>query len=62
MGQLYGSFAEEQIRSLLKVQDMQPDDLALLKRVVETARQYFKDPERFQRAVRQVLGEDVDEE
>ena len=62
IGQLYGSFTEEQIRSLLKVQDMQPDDLALLKRVVETARQYFKDPERFQQAVREVLGEDADED
>jgi hypothetical protein len=62
IGQLYGSFTEEQIRSLLKVQDMQPDDLALLKRVVETAKQYFKDPERFQQAVREVLGEDADEE
>lgn len=62
IGQLYGSFTEEQIRSLLRVQDMQPDDLALLKRVVETAKQYFKDPERFRQAVRQVLGEDADEE
>lgn len=62
IGQLYGSFTEEQIRSLLKVQDMQPDDLALLKRVVETAKQYFKDPERFQQAVREALGEDADEE
>ncbi len=62
IGQLYGSFTEEQIRSLLKVRDMQPDDLALLKRVVETAKQYFKDPERFQQAVREVLGEDADED
>ncbi len=62
IGQLYGSFTEEQIRSLLKVQDMQPDDIALLKRVVETAKQYFKDPERFQQAVREALGEDTDEE
>ncbi|MEO6423670.1 MAG: STAS-like domain-containing protein [Candidatus Nitrotoga sp.] len=43
IGQLYGLFNGEQIRSLLKVQDMQSDDLALLKRVVETAKQYFKD-------------------
>ena len=62
IGQLYGSFTEEQIRSLLKVRDMQPDDLALLKRVVETAKQYFKDPEHFQQAVREVLGEDAGEE
>ena len=62
IGQLYGSFSEAQIRSLLKVQDMQPDDMALLKRVVETAKQYFKDPERFLQAEREVLEGDSDEE
>jgi len=46
IGQLYGEFSEEKIRALLKVQDMQPDDLALLKRVVETAKEYFKDRQR----------------
>lgn len=61
IGQLYGAFSEEQIRSLLKVQDMQPDDLALLKRVVETAKQYFKDPQRFNQAVRETLGDDGDD-
>jgi hypothetical protein len=62
IGQLYGSFTEEQIRALLAVKDMQPDDLALLKRVVETAKQYFKDPQRFQEAVREALEEEPDEE
>lgn len=61
IGQLYGEFSEEQIRSLLKAQDMQSDDLALLKRVVETAKQYFKDPHRFQQAVRETLGEYSDD-
>lgn len=56
IGQLYGTFSEEQIRSLLKVQDMQADDLALLKRVVETAKQYFKDPQKFDQAIRETLG------
>ena len=51
IGQLYGSFSQDQIRAGLKVKDMQPDDLALLKRVVDTAKQYFKDPKRFNRAV-----------
>ena len=58
IGQLYGVFSEEQIRSLLKVQDMQSDDLALLKRVVETAKQYFKDPQKFDQAVRDTLGDE----
>ena len=61
IGQLYGTFSEEQIRSLLKVQDMQTDDLALLKRVVETAKQYFKDPAKFDQATRETLGDNGDD-
>jgi hypothetical protein len=61
IGQLYGAFSEEQIRSLLKVKDIQPDDLALLKRVVETAKQYFKDPQKFDQAVRETQGGESDD-
>lgn len=61
IGQLYGTFTEEKIRSLLQVQDMESDDLVLLKRVVDTAKQYFKDPNKFHQAVRDVLeGENDD--
>ncbi len=60
IGQLYGTFSEDQIRSKLKVKDMQPDDLALLKRVVETAKQYFKDPKRFNRAVKEAIEDGGD--
>jgi STAS-like domain of unknown function (DUF4325) len=41
VGQLYASFTEEDIRNLLEIQNMQPDDLVLLQRVVETAKHYF---------------------
>lgn len=58
IGQLYGTFREDQIRELLAVQDMQQDDIALLKRVVETAKQYFSDPQKFDQAVRATLGDD----
>ena len=61
IGQLYGKFEEDQIRSLLKVEDVEQDDLALLKRVVNNAKQYFKDPERFKQAFRDVLGDEDDE-
>lgn len=62
IGQLYGEFSEEQIRSLLKVQDMQSDDMALLKRVVETAKEYFKDPQKFDKAIKDTLGDENDGE
>jgi hypothetical protein len=52
IGQLYGSFSEKEIRSKLKVTDLEPDDRALLKRVVDTAKEYFKDPQRFKNAER----------
>jgi hypothetical protein len=61
IGQLYGTFSEEKIRSLLDVKDIQPDDLALLKRVVDTAKQYFKDPERFDQAIRNASENNSDD-
>ena len=61
VGQLYGEFDENHIRELLKVQDMEAEDRALLKRVVDTAKLYFKDPERFNRAARETLGGEEDD-
>lgn len=60
IGQLYGQFSEDQIRGNLKVSDLDQDDLALLKRVVDTAKEYFKNPERLRRA-RSAALEDEDE-
>ena len=57
IGQLYGRFKEDQILSQLKVKDMQPDDFALLKRVVDTAKQYFRNPKRFNKALEDAIGE-----
>ena len=61
IGQLYGTFSEGQIRSLLKVEDIEPEDAVLLKRVVETAKLYFQDRQRFDQAVREVLEDDDDD-
>lgn len=55
IGQLYGVFSEEEIRSHLKVEDIEQDDLALLKRVVDNAKLYFKDPKRYNKAIQEVL-------
>lgn len=55
IGQLYDKFPEEKIRSSLSLEDIEPDDLALLKRVVDTAKQYFKDTARFKAVVREEM-------
>jgi hypothetical protein len=62
VGQLYGEFSEEKIRESLQVSHADQDDLALLKRVVETAKAYFKDPAKFTAAMSDVLGDDSDAE
>ena len=55
IGQLYGTFSEEQIQALLKVEDAEQDNLALLKRVVDNAKLYFKDPKRYAQFVREAM-------
>ena len=62
IGQLYGNFSEEKIRAVLKVEDIAPDDLALLGRVIKTAKEYFQDKGKFDRAYREELGDDGDDE
>ncbi|HVA66113.1 MAG TPA: STAS-like domain-containing protein [Elusimicrobiota bacterium] len=57
IGQLYGNFSEQDIRGGLTVSDMQDDDMALLKRVVDTAKEYFKDPEWIKAVRKEVLGD-----
>ena len=62
VGQLYGKFEEEQIRKLLQVEDIEPDDIALLRRVVITAKQYFQNKTAFEQALAETTEEQIDEE
>jgi len=57
IGQLHADFSEQKIRANLSVSALVPEDLALLKRVVETAKQYFQDPSRVKKIVEGALGE-----
>jgi len=58
VGQLYGEFPEEVIQASLSVSNMVPEDIDLLRRVVETAKAYFGDPDRLRRTRQEELGED----
>ncbi|MBF0551026.1 MAG: STAS-like domain-containing protein [Deltaproteobacteria bacterium] len=60
IGQLYGSFPEEDIRANIQVTDIEPDDLVLLERVVDSAKAYLEDPGRFRETIRNVLEEEDD--
>jgi len=60
VGQLYkGDLPEHVIRSsLAQPIDASPEDRVLLKRVVERAKAFFKNPEPFHQAALEVMGKD----
>ena len=58
IGQLYNEFEDDELKKRLSVIDTSPQDLETLKRSVERAKEYFKDPERFHSATDEILGED----
>jgi len=57
IGQLYGEFSEQAIRSHLQVTDGEGDQLVLLKRVADRAKEFFRDPEHYNAAVSGALSE-----
>ena len=50
IGQLYGTLTEEQIRAQLKVEDLDDDDLDLLKQVVKNAKNYYNNRKEYDAA------------
>ena len=58
VGQLYGEFPEDRIRELLSVRDLDEEDTAILKRVVENAKTYFKAPKQFDQAWKEEVGDE----
>lgn len=58
IGQLYGEFPEDRIREMVTVQDMDAEDTAVLKRVVDNAKAYFKAPKEFDQAWKEEVGDE----
>lgn len=59
IGQLYGSFSEDTVRTQLKVEGLSSDDMELLKRVVDNAKKYYSNRKSYDEAW---LEEDNNEE
>ncbi len=57
IGQLYRDFPEEIIREKLRVENLSQSGLVSLKRVIDTAKLYYKDPEAMQRSINDIMGE-----
>ncbi len=58
IGQLYRDFSEEQIRALVDVSEIEDTHEAQLRRVIETAKLYYKDPQWLEESVKSIMGEE----
>jgi len=58
IGQLYSRFDSPFLRDRLKVENLANEDLELLKKVVERAKEYFKDKEKMERKIKEVLEDE----
>ncbi len=58
VGKLYGEFDEGKIKNLLSVSDISDEDKLLLKRVVDTAKAYYKDPDQFKASISKIMEDE----
>jgi phage-related protein len=58
IGQLYAHFPEGQIKYSLSFADISPEDLEFIEDVVYWKKEYLNNPDRFQEATREFLGDD----
>ena len=56
VGQLYGTFPAELIEKTLSFTDLDPEDEAVIKRVMERAKSYFEHAYSCRKALRDVIG------
>jgi len=57
IGQLYRDFDEMEIVNRLIVVDMSEEDKNLLKRVISSAKIYYKNPEKMEQSIKEILAE-----
>jgi Icc-related predicted phosphoesterase len=57
IGQLYRDFSESEIKESLTVIQLEGADRILLKRVVDTAKLFYKDPARLEKSINEIMGD-----
>jgi Icc-related predicted phosphoesterase len=57
IGKLYGVFEEELLKKSLSTKDIAEDDKLLLKRVIDTAKLFYRDKPNMEEIVGDVLGD-----
>ena len=60
IGQLYKDFSEQTVKERLQVEDISESGKVILKRVVDTAKLFYNDPDTFQRmqqSIQEILNQ-----
>ena len=57
-GKLYKDYSEDHIRHYLSVTNISPSGTVALKRVIDTAKLYYKDPDAMQRSIDEIMEEE----
>lgn len=58
VGQLYRDFSDDSIKRAISVDHISPSDSIKLRRVNQTAKMFYKSPERMQETIEDILGEE----
>ncbi|EAI7262555.1 DUF4325 domain-containing protein [Campylobacter lari] len=58
IGNLYNDFREEYIKEKLSVENMKDEDKAMLKRVTDNAKNYYKNSGKISQSIKEILEED----
>lgn len=57
IGQIYGEFSEEIVKAHLSVDDISNSQAITLKRVIDTAKQFYNNPDALQKSINDILDE-----
>jgi len=57
IGKLYGQFEEQEIKERFSLSDISNSDKLLLKRVITTAKAYYKNPNQFEESIDKIMAE-----
>lgn len=58
IGQLYSKYSSEELQKFLKLENVSPDNNHLFLKVIKRAKEYFENPEDFDKSVNEVLGDE----
>ncbi|MFH0893514.1 MAG: STAS-like domain-containing protein [Bacteroidota bacterium] len=53
IGQLYSKYTSEQLKGKLELENIKPEDVHLFKKVIESAKAYFANPEDFEENIKE---------